>query len=381
MVSLRRRRITAVVAVAMGVACLAVGPADAIATRQPASDPLGRVSQVWTGVDMVAADDVWAIGVKGDYSPLIKHWDGVKWRLSSAPAGIRNLSGIDHTSSSDVWVGGQGGVLHWNGSGWKLSYAANDLTVINSVVALSPDDVWATGFRMNRAGGITVHWDGTRWTRVGKSHPNEWNFGIGADAPDDVWVTAEDKVMHWNGRRWHSLADAPYFVRAVDVVGPSDVWFAGGTPDREDPPYDDAAIWHWDGQSFTAADLPPDGRWSDLTAIDVVEPDDIWAVGNVTGFKGHNRPLIEHWDGTAWTIVPPPELTHTSRLADVSGLTDDDAWAVGFSREHRFYPSTLTLHWDGTAWSRTDAPAAGTAIPGRQPALENESPDRPLKGR
>jgi hypothetical protein len=248
---------------------------------------LAGVGEAWAGVDAIAPDDVWAVGTRSDSAPLLKHWDGTRWRLASAPGGIQRLSGIDHPSSTDVWVGGQGGVIHWDGSSWAKSYDTDDLTVIQSIVALGTDDVWATGFRMTKVGGLTVHWDGSRWTMVGKSHPEHWLFDISADSPDDVWVAGEGIISRWNGRHWRTIPDAPLYINAVDVRSPDDVWLAGAV-NGEPPPSQDAAVFHWDGHDITQADLPEVEASSHLDAISVVGADDIWTVGDVVGPKGHD---------------------------------------------------------------------------------------------
>ena len=74
-----------------------------------------------------------------------------------------------------------------------------------------------------------------------------------------------------------------------------------------------------------------------LHAIDLVSPDDGWAVGQ--------EGVILHWDGHAWSQVVSP-VTAT-RLHDVDMVSPTDGWAVGD------YPGII-LRWDGVHWSLVD---------------------------
>jgi hypothetical protein len=323
-------------------------PVQASASRVMERVSTDGVNEAFTGVDAIAADDVWAVGIRSDSAPLIKHWDGARWRDYSAPPGIRNLSGVDHVSSTDVWVGGQGGIMHWDGTAWTMSYVGRDLLVIESIVAVGPDDIWAAGFSMGRAGGIKMHWDGSRWTRVGKSQPDNWMHAIDADQGGDVWAVGDDGVQRWTGHSWKRFPGLLLWAMDVAVVSRSDVWIAGRDPQVGG----DAAMVHWDGHDFTAIDVPTHGTSSELDAFSVGAAGDIWAVGKST--SPHTRPLIEHWNGSNWALVPAPSITHNGGLNAVSADAPDDAWSVGFVREHRFYASLLSFHWDGTDWTRVD---------------------------
>ena len=95
---------------------------------------------------------------------------------------------------------------------------------------------------------------------------------------------------------------------------------------------------------------PPPG--SDLTAVEVVSPNDVWAVGyNLPA--GSTTTLIEHWDGTQWSVIPGPNL-HRVSLNGVAAVSSNDVWAVG--DYGRLTTKPLVEHWDGTQWSVVKSP-------------------------
>jgi hypothetical protein len=90
-----------------------------------------------TGVSVVSANDVWAVG-NG-----VEHWDGTAWSMVTAP-NVGILHGVKAITASDAWAVGDSGFLHWDGTSWTL--VPNPTTgTLTSIDALSTDDVWAVG--------------------------------------------------------------------------------------------------------------------------------------------------------------------------------------------------------------------------------------------
>jgi hypothetical protein len=105
----------------------------------------------------------------------------------------------------------------------------------------------------------------------------------------------------------------------------------------------------------TADDGP--GGW--LTAIEVVAPDDIWAVGfDSVDFIQVN--MIKHWDGQHWTHVDAPNVgSFVNQLQSVSATSKDNVWAVGYHLALFGVDQvnqTSILHWNGSVWSVVDSP-------------------------
>ena len=169
----------------------------------------GYFSNVLTSIDVISANDIWAVGYSmqqnapaSQTQTLTIHWDGSSW--SVVPSGRFNrLSSVSAVSSNDVWAVGSDDLysitMHWNGSVWSevpSPEPGNNSINLSDVVAISSNDVWAVGYYDSLATGGTVplmiHWDGTQWNQVERD-----------------WGTAPD------------------FLTAMDAVSGTDVWAAG----------------------------------------------------------------------------------------------------------------------------------------------------------
>jgi hypothetical protein len=137
--------------------------------------------------------------------------------------------------------------------------------------------------------------------------------------------------------------DSAYSIDSIDVISPDDVWAVG----ESEGPY----LVHWDGETWTEMEGPLiDGRTYLLKAVSGVMTDDVWAVG-LNGFE--NRHVVIHWDGLSWERSETPSVGRRSSLHDVVALADGTAYAVGYyrPRESRGIRA-LVLRFDGASWSR-----------------------------
>ena len=197
-------------------------------------------------------------------------------------------------------------------------------------------------------------------------HDDVWAVGYGGTYPDQGFGSL---AVHYDGSAWTvfptpSEADQ---LSSVDGVSSDDVWAVGGS-----------TIEHWDGSTWTATTNVESARLLDVAAIGA---DDAWVVGD-----GHAGPFATHWDGSTWTAVPTPAVSATdAALTAVSAGSADDVWAVG----HKDKGLPLFEHWDGTRWrivpsasgvvevtdvaavSATEAWAVGgSPYPSKRPSLE-----------
>jgi hypothetical protein len=137
------------------------------------------------------ATGLWAVGWRESptgLQPLILRYDTTQpsptWVSVTGAGGVpapgtidRVLTGVDVLSASDVWAVGyyfDGGVnqplaLHWDGSTWSNSPIPG-AGLLRKVTALAPDNVWAAGTVYNgslqRYQSLVEHFDGTAWTPV-----------------------------------------------------------------------------------------------------------------------------------------------------------------------------------------------------------------------
>jgi len=125
--------------------------------------------------------DVWAVGPSG-----AQHYDGHAWTPVTVPGNVK-LNAVYVAGLLDAWfVGEQGAVLHAAGNAVATVSAGNGLTAnLSSVTGSSQTDIWAGG-----DGGLLLHWDGAQWSQL--TTPS-------ARAIDDVWTTLAGDVLVVDG--------------------------------------------------------------------------------------------------------------------------------------------------------------------------------------
>jgi FG-GAP-like repeat len=143
------------------------------------------------------ATGLWAVGWRESptgLQPLILRYDTTQpsptWDSVTGAGGVPApgtidtvLTGVDVLSASDVWAVGyyfDGGVnqplaLHWDGSTWSNSPVPG-AGMLRKVRALAPDNVWAAGTFYNANASVpsyqslVEHFDGTAWTPVASAN-------------------------------------------------------------------------------------------------------------------------------------------------------------------------------------------------------------------
>jgi hypothetical protein len=153
---------------------------------QPNSDEQSSVGRVLQGVAAVSPSAAWAVGFHTVLAsqasglgyttvPLIESWDGTGWHVDRTPKLPRGslLNSVVAVAANDVWAVGvrahraAGGSIdrtlieHWDGSSWRVVPSPNigratyrranfgwtpasDNELV-SVAAVSADDIWAVG--------------------------------------------------------------------------------------------------------------------------------------------------------------------------------------------------------------------------------------------
>ena len=260
--------------------------------------------------------------------------------------------------------------MRWDGTAWSVVPSPNvgiGWNVLEGVTALAADDVWSVGWSAPMTNGgtpqtLTLHGDGRSWAivespavtggsellAIDSERGETWAVGDSA-GPGDGSTGVASLAIRRTGASWEVLptpdpGSARNHLYAVDVVGPDDVWAVGrwrnvGETSRT------FAI-HWDGSSWTQVPTPNPGLAASLEDVEGAAADDVWAVGafhNGTGYE----PLTLHWDGTAWLTVENPGGGNALAVAAV-----DDAWSLG----------APIMHWDGSSWSAEPTPAEGGSV-------------------
>jgi predicted SnoaL-like aldol condensation-catalyzing enzyme len=155
--------------------------------------PDGKAASQLVSVAAVSSNNVWAVGwtsttVGGFQSfqgTLIENWDGLQWTQIPSPNGDGSsqnaLTGIAVIAANDIWAVGytdnQTLTEHWDGFQWSIVPSPNVGygPQLSGVTALASNDVWAVGSSNNYTTTLVLHWDGSSWNAV--SSPNSGEYG------------------------------------------------------------------------------------------------------------------------------------------------------------------------------------------------------------
>lgn len=231
---------------------------------------------------------------------------------------------------------------------WKLVADQSSVTY-GKVIATGERDAWAFGWDilgiaawLPMADGphrpTAFHWDGDRWTK--SDFPVErGDVGpVAASGPSNVWALAGGSVLHWDGRAWTIVRQAPDTAWALAVIG-DDVWIFG-----------DHKAWHYDGAIWSES-----GVSFRTLRVSARSASDIWALDA-------DGPLVHHFDGRTWTRVdlsahlpkaPPPsdDVPPGPLSPRLSAITADPSgiWITG-----EIGMSSFLLSQTGSGWHSED---------------------------
>jgi hypothetical protein len=126
---------------------------------------IAGAENVLASVAAIASDDVWAVGqtsLDGSRArTLVEHWNGTSWVIVPSPnadPSWNSLTGVAAISANDVWavgVRGQGTsqrtlIEHWDGASWSIVTSPNPQRDRgNAAVGVAPDlsgGAWSVGY-------------------------------------------------------------------------------------------------------------------------------------------------------------------------------------------------------------------------------------------
>jgi hypothetical protein len=172
-----------------------------------------------------------------------------------------------------------------------------------SVGGSGPDDVWIVGAQPSPLEPAVVlrRRDGGAWRSVdtGALHPIWWVHGF--EGGPTFLGGGGGTVLRVDGDAVTRTPTPPFFGNTVFGVwgaAPDDVWAVGGFAGR------DGFVWRYDGQAWTALELPDDlprardGEIPSLFKVWGRSSTDVWIVGGLG--------TVLHYDGDALRVVPSP---------------------------------------------------------------------------
>jgi hypothetical protein len=274
-----------------------------------------------------------------------------------------SFASVSGSSATDVWAVGQFApdanpnitltlAQHWDGTAWSVVATPNlGTNRANSLLAVAaqPGAAWAVGYDIGQddfiSHSLIEAWDGSAWSIV--DHPQLFEtqnlYGVAAVSPDDVWAVGSGRnddgefhaiALHFDGHAWTSVPAANpgtngNVLYSVVANGPNDVWAVGQKIGSAPP--DNALVEHWNGVRWSAVSTPGAGAASSqLIAADVVEGDDLRAVGDAQDGVVSLRTFALSGEGAHFAVQGTPDPNKgDNRLMGVAAVGDDESWAVG----------------------------------------------------
>ncbi|MCA8971770.1 MAG: hypothetical protein KDC95_18420 [Planctomycetes bacterium] len=309
--------------------------------------PSGAVDGALADVKVFASGDVWACGnyrrgssASYEMHGFLAHFDGQKWTEVTLPVipnsgyGSVDATGVDGTSSKDLWIIGQHSqsnsnpspstkpfVLHYDGTSFRqvsipTTTASVVMTQIEDVEARSSTDVWFAGAgRMASStsiqAGVAARWDGTSMRSIDLPRPTNPN---------------ESR-----------------FPRRVLALRANDVWIVGGGFPGSRQNWSEAFSLHFDGNNWQEFALPLTGFKTSASSIGGTIGGPLHVVGAASVTNGSGIRLAWAWNGSKWDRFDLP-----SGIADIH-LTGSELRGTG-----SYAATYFATGWSVTTDIRTD---------------------------
>lgn len=269
----------------------------------------------------------------GESFGLIARFDGTHWQ----PIGQRLNGSIVHSFAEfqgELIVGGQfgvtgsliGNIARWDGSQWRA--LGGQINWLVYALAEYQGELYAAG-DFSLAGGQPAkniaRWDGTQWRTVGGGIDNPqapgfeevWALSAG---PDDrlyaagMFTAAGGGAAHnvavWDGNSWSPVGvglPGPLNARVLDLEWYQGKLYACGNFDliggtvTTDIDMEKVAV--WDGSSWSAAGVFPDGViGTRVSALQTVGTD-LYAGGTIIAADGTPVKRFARFDGAQWSAM------------------------------------------------------------------------------
>ena len=279
---------------------------------------------------MMSENDVWVTGYYKDNTapgkgikPLLAHWNGQQWGLSTSPSfpTLGELYAVAVISSNDIWAVGNSLsirddvpdslILHWDGQQWSSAShpkrAGTFNVTFNALTALSKNDVWLVG-------------------SDSYNHPSPYQADV-----------SETLIEHWDGISWKIVSSPSTglndYLTSIAAASKSDIWAAGSTDQgvSNDPTNAGAPIapkaqlMHWDGKSWKVV---PQGLPPGQIRIALASAHDIWLISSMSDMHGVVTSTLARWDGHQWNSVSYPNLSNSGLAVVASIPGTDHVWVA-----------------------------------------------------
>jgi hypothetical protein len=289
--------------------------------------------------------------------------------LSVAAAGARDVWAVGDTCPRQCDASSHSTrVEHWAGARWRTipSPPGTGLLIPPTVIsASSAANVWVFGDTVDLTTWV-ARWNGSRWASF--SFPGEVRTHAAAVfSRTDVWAFGEifhpssassrPYLVRFNGRRWLRVP-SPLVPQGASAVAPDDIWAVGTLtgPGMCGPRRAGTAV---AGGRCGSRRYRPPSRGAEIgnASIEAYSARDAWVdIGLTTGVASDGI-IVLHWNGQAWSKVPVPYRTQVA--GDISQDGRGGIWMYAIGPATPAGALTYLYHYSNGQWSRQRAPALG----------------------
>jgi hypothetical protein len=271
----------------------------------------------------------------------VSSWDGTAWVpiYSEADATVQ-LTAMWGAAPDDLWVGGThqisgtGYLLHLEGTAWSPVAVAG--TGIRAIHGTGRDDVlFAAG------PSYLPHWDGHAMTDLagGQNVPQRADWQDLWGSGGTVWaVDSHGTPVTSTGDGWTVSQGCDHCGTRITGSSPTDVWLI---------PSSGLSLHHFDGSQWSPVSLAP-GDLAYVGGAFAASPNHLWVVGP----RSTPTALVAavfHFDGTSWTELAGPPVTDPARVSGV-WAAGDDVWVTDGS---------VLFHRQADQWLQIDTAGVG----------------------
>jgi hypothetical protein len=188
---------------------------------------------------------------------------------------------------------------------------------------------------------------------------SEWVFSLGQDA----FLSADHYAARLTRRGWIKT-QLPAIPGEVSVVSASDMWVLGSTLPTKRKPTGGMVLMHWNGKRWRTLAVPklhPPAKATEFQRDPAgLGPRDVWLQVDIEqGSAGARTLYLQHWNGKHWSRVDVP--FHTSGVDYMVQDGHGGLWLVTNGPKPSF--TWYFLHLNAGKWTRDAVPAAaGTTV-------------------
>ena len=312
-------------------------------------------------ISMDSSNDGWAVGViSGAPNNVLFHYHAGQWMIikplpENTPAmpGIHaELQSVSMLTPNDGWAVGNtdmpegkpvqsgqtteirtqpaGLLFHYVNGKWEM-VKTYIWAKFSQISMQSETSGWLLGEDYTRTNGtILLHYNGSQWTNVNvpdKLLRTGPLVTFSALAGNHLWVTdMAGSLYSYDGKTWTQLERAceNCVLRGLDMVSPDEGWAVGGIYNS-----DQGVILHY-----------LDGHWTAQSDATTPGMNSISMLSNAEGWAAGGNGQLFHYSNGNWTEANSPTNQLLSQLAT---LSSNNVWAVG--------ELGTILHYQSGSWT------------------------------